>query len=159
MKKLLMILLVSVLTGMLTGCLHIEDYNGSDNYSITTITDEEILKGYNSHISIGMVRSSSYINGTLKGSYKVSKLSGVYKVNNFKENSMIVNFTIQFICEEGNAMLVIVSDDKIVKKIEANSDLSFDLPNDGNNYKLLVVGESAKITLNYSVMAFDAVDD
>ena len=159
MKKLLMILLVSVLMGILTGCQHIEDSNGPDDYSITTFTDEDILKGYNSHISIGMFRSSSYINGILKGTYKVSKFSGIYKVNNFKENSTIVNFTIQFICEEGNAMFVIVSDDKIVRKIEANSDLSFDLPNDGNNYKLLVVGESAKITLNYSVMAFDAVDD
>ena len=159
MKKFLLVLLVSLLMVNLTGCNHIEDSNGPSDYSITTFTDEDILKGYNSHISIGMFRSSSLKNGILKGTYKVSKLSGIFKVDNFKENSTIVNFTIQFICEEGNAMLAIVSEDKIVKKIEANSDLSFDLPNNGNDYKLLVVGESAKITLNYSVMAFSAVDD
>ena len=152
MKKFLLVLLICLLMVNLTGCNHIEDSNGPSDYSITTFTDEDILKGYNSHISIGMFRSSSLKNGILKGTYKVSKMSGVFKVNNYKDsNNTIINFDIQFVCEEGNAMLVIVSDDNIVKKIDANSDLSFDLPNEGNNYKLLVVGESAKITLNYSV--------
>ena len=152
MKKFLLALLICLLMVNLTGCNHIEDSNGPSDYSITTFTDEDILKGYNSHVSMGMFRSSSHKNGILKGTYKVSKMSGVFKVNNYKDsNNTIINFDIQFVCEEGNAMLVIVSDDNIVKKIDANSDLSFDLPNDGNNYKLLVVGESAKITLNYSV--------
>ena len=92
MKKVLMILFVCLLMIVLTSCQHIEDSNGPDDYSVTTFTDEDILKGYNSHISIGMFRNSSYSNGVLKGTYKVSKLSGIYKVNNFKYNNTIINF-------------------------------------------------------------------
>ena len=39
-----MILCVSCLIIILTGCQHVEDSNGPDDYSITTFTDEDILK-------------------------------------------------------------------------------------------------------------------
>ena len=47
MKKISRFILLIILLLTLTGCVeHIEDTNGENNYSLETITDQDILKGY-----------------------------------------------------------------------------------------------------------------
>jgi hypothetical protein len=48
-------------------------------------------------------------------------------------------------------MLVIVSKGRIVKKIEANEKVNFDITNSNDYYNLLLVGESAKVSLKYKI--------
>ena len=150
MKKILCLLLV-LLSIMLSSCSQIEDTNGPDDYSIVTFTDEDILNGRINTITMGVFESSSFINGELKGTYKVSKLSGLVEIEKITSNKSSVNFDIDFSCESGNAMLVIVSNGMIVKKIEANEKVNFDIVNSNDTYKLLLVGESAKVSLKYKI--------
>lgn len=150
MKKILCLLLV-LLSIMLSSCSQIEDTNGPDDYSIVTFTDEDILNGRINTITMGVFESSSFINGELKGTYKVSKLSGLVEIEKITSNKSSVNFDIDFSCESGNAMLVIVSNDMIVKKVEANEKVNFDIENAKYTYKLLLIGESAKVSLKYKV--------
>jgi hypothetical protein len=150
MKKLLLtLLLIMMIT--LTSCTHIEDTNGPDNYTVETFTDQDILDGSNSIITVGSFHSHTHINDNLKGSYKVSKLSGILEVYEYDSKASTLNFNISFKCEEGNAMVVIVSNDNIIKKIEANQDIKFEVSNNYKNYTILIVGESAKISLKYEV--------
>ena len=150
MKKILCVLLV-LLSIMLSSFSQIEDTNGPDDYSIVTFTDEDILNGRINTITMGVFESSSFINGELKGTYKVSKLSGLVEIEKITSNKSSVNFDIDFSCESGNAMLVIVSNGMIVKKIEANEKVNFDIVNSNDTYKLLLVGESAKVSLKYKI--------
>lgn len=150
MKKILCLLLV-LLSIMLSSCSQIEDTNGPDDYSIVTFTDEDILNGRINTITIGVFESSSFINGEMNGTYKVSKLSGLVEIEKITSNKSSVNFDIDFSCESGNAMLVIESNGMIVKKIEANEKVNFDIVNSNDTYKLLLVGESAKVSLKYKI--------
>lgn len=154
MKKILIILLV-LLVMTLSSCSHIEDTNGPNDFSVVTFTDEELLKGFNSYSAFGMMRNSTYINNVLNGSCSVAKLSGLYKIDSYRNNDAIINFNINFTCEEGNALLVIVSNEQIIKKIEANSEVEFNLDNNQDRYDLIVVGESAKLSLKYQVTSYN----
>lgn len=150
MKKILFtLLLIMIIT--LTSCTHIEDTNGPDNYTVETFTDQDILDGSNSIITVGSFHSHTHINDNLKGSYKVSKLSGILEVYEYDSDASTLNFNISFKCEEGNAMVVIVSNNNIIKKIEANQDINFEVSNNYKHYTILIVGESAKISLKYEV--------
>lgn len=150
MKKILCLLLV-LLSVILSSCSQIEDTNGPDDYSIVTFTDEDILKGGINTITVGSFRSSSFIGDELKGTYKVSKLSGTVEIEKIRSDRSNINFDIDFSCESGNAMLVIVSNGIIVKKIEANEKVNFDIVNGNDAYKLIIVGESAKVSLKYKI--------
>ena len=151
MKKILCLLLV-LLSVMLSSCSQIEDTNGPDDYSIVTFTDEDILKGAINTITVGSFRSSSFVGDELKGTYKVSKLSGMVEIEKISSDRSNINFYIDFTCESGNAMLVIVSKGRIVKKIQANEKVNFDITNNNDYYKLLLVGESAKASIKYKVV-------
>ena len=50
---------------------------------------------------------------------------------------------------DGNAMLVIMSDGKILKKIEANQQIEFQMISDIGEYDVFLVGESAKVSVSY----------
>ena len=56
MKNFLVFVLLLTIFG-LTGCSHIEDTNGEDDFSITTITDQDIINGMND-LSVGSISSS-----------------------------------------------------------------------------------------------------
>ncbi len=151
MKKVLCLLLV-LLSVVLTSCSHIEDTNGPTDFSIVSFTDEDILRGRVNTITVGVFQTSTYINSELKGSYKVNKLSGIIDVKKIKSDERSINFNIDFSCESGNAMIVIVANDEIVKKIEANEKVNFDLINSYEDYTIFLVGESAKVSLKYKVI-------
>ena len=148
MKKIALVLFLS-LTITLTSCSHIEDANGSNNYSIVTFTDDDIINGNHSSIEVGTMKSSSSTSNGIKGKYSSAKLSGIIEVEKYKSTKENLSFEIEIKCESGNAMLVIVSDDEIVKKIEANQNITFTIDNNKKYYKLMLIGESAKVSVKY----------
>ena len=72
MKKITLILFLFLIL-FLTGCGlgHIEDINGEDDYSLATLSEENLIKGTNSYSSFGSFTST--INN--KFTQKVKKMS------------------------------------------------------------------------------------
>ena len=155
MRKFLFLLLSLVLTISLTSC-DIKDTNGSDDYSLTVITEEDIVVGaFSSFSSFMEVESSSLLYGELDGTYNVEKLSGIKILNYYSTSSPNVKITIDFTCEEGNALLAIVGDNGIVLKIEPNQSNTFTFDNSSSTYKIVLAGESAKISLSYVMVGLN----
>ena len=151
MKKIMLLLLSCISIFALTSCGHIEDSNGPDNYTVVTITDEDILRGGNSHMSLMATSGSSIINGRLRGEYNAEKFSGVFKVGEYDSDKKTININVNITCESGNAMVVVVSDDRIIKKIEANQNFDCNVDNTYDDYIIYVVGESAKLSVKYQI--------
>lgn len=149
MKKISKLLLIGLSVLSLSSCGQIEDTNGADDYSIVTISDERIISG-SSYSMMGSVSSHKTTNTYSKGTFKCSKFSGVHEINSFTTKSNQLKYTIDFKVESGNCVLAIISDDEIIKKVEANTDTTFTLPY-SSKQKLKVVGESAKFELEYYV--------
>ena len=149
MKKFLVFLLLLTIFG-LTGCSHIEDTNGEDDYSITTITDQDIIDGMN-NFSMGSVSNRKKVQGEITGSLKVKKFSGVLEVEEFSSENKYIVITISNECFGGNFMVAITSGDTILTKVLANESKSFELLNNGEKYELKVVGESAHFDLDYYI--------
>ena len=155
MKRFLCLLFLAFVLLSLTSCSHVEDTNGSDDYSIVTFLDEEIIHGSRLTSTFGTFKTNSHINDKLKGRYRVSKLSGVVEVNTYETNKQNIKFEFEFTCKSGNAMIAIVANNKIVKKISANQDVTFDIRNMGHEYKIVLVGESAKVRISYVVNSYN----
>lgn len=117
-KNLLVIIIciaaaVFVIVSMINdGCEHIEDTNGPDDYSLQTITDENICKLDMS--SMGITESTSTFSVGTK--YSSSKFSGVYELYNtnyiFSSDATISIYDLSV--TKGNFKLVVVVDDEIV---------------------------------------------
>ena len=150
MKRILCLLLMVMLFS-LTSCSHIEDTNGPNDYSLTTLSEENILNRNGSTTTTGTIRTKSLIGGNLKGSYKVSKISGVSTIISFECKGNTVKFEIDFQVTSGNAILCVVSNDAIVKKIEANQAIEFEVNNSKDTYQLVIAGESAKANIKYNI--------
>ena len=148
MKKFLVFVLLLTIFG-LTGCSHIEDTNGEDDYSITTITDQDIIDGMN-NLWVGSISSSKKIDGKTTGTLKVNKFSGVSEIAEFISKNTLILMTISNTCTAGNLMVVVTSEDEILLKVYANESKSVEIPNNGKKYQIKVVGESAKFSLEYS---------
>ena len=149
MKKIFVIMLL-VFTLALTSCSHIEDINGPDDYSLATFKEYELL---DIRFCIqGSSFSSGYnVLGEAKGTYKVSKISGKTEIEEYSSNRDVISFNIEVICEEGNALVIIVSNDEIIKKIEPNQSLTFEVTNNKSTYRMYLIGESAKVTVKYNI--------
>ena len=150
MKSIIFTILL-IFTVLLTSCSHIEDTNGPEDYSIVSFTDEDILSGKNSVFVVGSTKSQSKNNNKLVGTYKASKISGIEKIAEYRSDRENISFTIKLTCESGNALVVIVSNNEIIKKIPSNDSMTIDVINNKKNYKILLVAESAKISLEYQV--------
>lgn len=151
MKKIFCLLLLTLVTVTMTSCSHIEDTNGEDNYSVVSFTDEDILSKGHYYISVGSITSRRKTGDLIEGRFNVSKLSGILEIDNFKYSSQYFKFNYDFVCKTGNAMLAIVSNNQIVKKIEANSGSTLKLDNNKKYYSIYLVGESANVLLNYQI--------
>lgn len=158
-KKILLSLLVSL---SLSSCMsHYEDLNGPDDYSLNTITDENII---NRDIgSMGVSRSQSSLdlgNITISSMVKFSsnKFSGVYEVmyNNFFFNSSIQITSMSLKVTSGNFKMVVVEDDeKIIKTIEPSDSIDLYLDNLNGYISFRIAGESAAFELYISQIDFE----
>ena len=151
MKKIFTILTILCLTFTLTSC-GIKDVNGEFDYSIATITDEQIING---NVNSFFMFENYHIqdNGSLfKGEYSAKKFSGVKELYTFTSSNDIIRYKYFLTCETGNAMIVIVSNDTIIERFEANKKCLYELDNNGSEYRILIVGESADITVEFEVL-------
>ncbi len=148
MKKISRFILLLILLLTLTGCVeHIEDTNGADNFSLETITDQDILNGFP---TISVRQSKVRKNNEYK--YSVKKITGVEEVfkGSFKKENVAI--TINTSVEEGNARIVLVYKNQIIKQFMLNADNQvFSMINVDGEIKIIVAGESAKINIDFIV--------
>ena len=154
MKKIKYLFLI-FLVFILTSCGHIEDQNGVDDYSVVTISDETIISRRMNTSNMGSFYTTKDFNNKLSGTYRVNKLSGIVEFRNFNVGSRYLSFEFDFTCTSGNALVAIVSNNKIVKKVEANSKVEFEVTNNGHEYYILLVGERAKAKVSYTIKAYN----
>lgn len=143
MKKMLLLFVISLFVFTLVGCGHIEDTNGEEDYSLTTITDENILSGYGSSTQSGSIYSETSMNGITTYKIKVSKFSGVKKLYE-KEISNNYSLNIKCTLKSGNMKLLLLKDGEIFADILSSKEItkSYDLTS--GEYEFIVAGESAK---------------
>lgn len=148
MKRLLTIIFIIFLSITLTSCSHIEDTNGPDDYSLVKISDEEILGVRSASTKIGAFESQT--GRTIK--VKVSKFSGVEKLQSFKTTNSDITFTVSVTVTSGNFKAVLVQEGKIIHTFNNNASNQVVTVKQGTGtVSFYVAGESAKynITLEY----------
>ena len=148
MKRLLTIIFIIFLSITLTSCSHIEDTNGPDDYSLVKISDEEILGVRSASTKIGSFESQT--GRTIK--VKVSKFSGVEKLQSFKTTNSDITFTVSVTVTSGNFKAMLVLEGKIIPTFNNNvSNQVVTVKQGTGTVSFYVAGESAKynITLEY----------
>lgn len=130
---------------------HIEDTNGPEDMSLSTITQEDILdKG--AHTSIGGPNTAkhtvSYGGLTMSDGtrFHSEKFSGIYEIDNgtlFSGSDLEIHLY-DFSVTAGNFQVFVVLDGVIVGTIEPDSFATFEmLDTDGGYYQVIIAGESA----------------
>ena len=150
MKKIFLLLMVMTSIS-LCSCSSIEDTNGPDDYSLCYYTEDDIKNGIKVTSSFGSASSHIYLGDKLSGSYSVMKLSGYHVIDNYSTKDNSIKFNIEFTCESGNGLCVIMSGNVIVARINANETYQKTISNEYKSYRLVLVGESAKAKVKYEI--------
>ena len=150
------VFLVVFVTMMIFGGIdHIEDTNGPEDFSLQTITDQQIVD-----LSIGSVGGPNIGRNSLLGStveFYSDKFTGVYEIlyDNFILPSDFVLSLYNFEIRGGNFKLVIVHDDKIVAELEPGMTVDYRLENVTGAVSLRIVGESASFRFDMTEFDYD----
>ena len=128
---------------------HIEDTNGADNYSLQTITDENICA-----LDVGALnveKKKALIGETV--TYRSDCFTGVYEI--FTENLITNRFEITVNHAQvnaGNFKMVLCVDDEIVHSFALNElTQTFVLEDVAGAIALRIAGESADFRFDYHV--------
>ena len=141
------ILLLVILTLSLAACdmKHIKDTNGDDDFSLVTITDEDIL-GKDKYFALGATNKP---NGNGYTVSMIGKFSGVWRVAVLSVSGVgYRTINTDMYVESGNCRLVLVYNDEIVYDFNIRGQDSYRIYSSGSstqNYYLKLAGESAKI--------------
>lgn len=120
---------------------HIEDTNGPDDYSLTTITDENIIKrdigSRNLHIGTDSFSDSVTISS--------GKFTGVYQVfeTSFLFDSDFTMDLLSFQISSGNFKMCIVNNGEIIATVEPGISPTCHLEDLNGDFALVIAGESA----------------
>lgn len=148
-KKILSSLLISCLL-TLTSCSHIEDSNGIDNFSLQTITNQQIIES-NNHLLQFSKSWSSDVNGTRSSKLSASKFSGVKELHSIYLNNESITYAITSEVYSGNFLICIVNKDKILETISANETKEITLREITGKCTLKIAGESANFKMEYKI--------
>lgn len=128
---------------------HIEDTNGAENYSLQTITDDNIVnmdKG-----ALNLKESTDSITNTT--TYSSDKFTGVAEI--YGENIWGNRFDITVNharVDSGNFRIVLLEDDEIVHEFKLNElTQTFTLENPNGYISLRIAGESADFQFDYTL--------
>ena len=141
---------------------HIEDANGPEDFSLVTITDENIIKldmGARNPVTIkrtGADLGSVKINSGVKFSSK--KFTGVTEImyNNYMFNSSVILELDYLKVESGNFKMVLVYEDEIIRVIEPSDEpISTRLDNLNGTLALRIAGESAAYRFRISEQIYN----
>ena len=146
----IVLIVISVVWFMSDGIEHIVDSNGDDNYSLTTITDDNIIKMNIG--SMGLKESRDSITNTT--SYSSKKYTGVSEIygTNITTNHMEITINHAQV-NEGNFKIVLVVDDEIIHEFKLNElTQTYTLKNVSGYVSLRIAGESANFMLDYYII-------
>ena len=140
---------------------HIEDTNGLDDFSLTTITDDDIISMKMGALNpAGVHRGKVDIGGvTISSGVKISSenFTGVHEVlyNNYiLPSDFEVNLS-GFTVESGNFRMVVVHEDEIVATIEPGLFAEYRLEDVTGRVSVRIAGESAAYTFYMSDFEYD----
>lgn len=142
----------------------IEDTNGSEDLSLTTITDENIINLDLGSINPISVQESSFEIGGFSVSdgveFSSKNFSGVYEVmyGNFILNSEVVFTLHNFVVEEGNFKMCVVYNDEIVAVLEPGETVEYRMEDVNGTVSLRIAGESASYSFMMSSADYDTFD-
>ena len=133
-----------------TGFQPIEDTNGPDDYSLVTITDENILNmDLGAHLPVKTSSAGVNIGGvdvSAPVKFSSNDFSGVYEVmyNNFFLDSDVVIYLNYLKVNSGNFKMVVVYNDEIIETIEPSDEpIEFRMEDVNGTVSLRIAGESA----------------
>lgn len=151
MKKLIVFLLTVSFMLSLTACgIEIEDTNGPDDYSLETITDENII---NMDLGAsGSAASSDDASQVVKYSSKnFSGVEEICSVNRITASEVIIDLS-TIMVKEGNFRLVVVYNDEIVHDFDLEEmSQQFKLEDVEGNVSVRIAGESASYEFYLSI--------
>ena len=134
----------------LVACGQIEDTNGEQDYSLATITEEQLVKGTNSSSKVGFLHTQINDSHT----FKVNKFSGVEAIESVRatENTKSITFLVESTRNSGNLYVYVRCNGQIVGDFEigARDDLVIENPAPCK-YELCVAGESASYELSVTI--------
>ena len=149
---------------ILGGTGHIEDTNGPNDYSLNTITDENIkTMDLGSTGAFGIEKLSVSGEGVDVSSalnFSANKFTGVTEIfyDNYISSSDFYVEIFDYTVESGNVQLCVVRDNKeIVAVLEPDTDgnISYKLDNVKGSYALRIAGESAKFSFSMFEVDYD----
>ncbi len=145
----LVLIVVAVIWFMNSDLEHIEDTNGPDDYSLTTITDENIIAGDMGSLNPVTVKKKSLDLGSVKISsgveFSSKKFTGVYEIlydNYILPSDFVLDLT-SFEVTEGNLRMVVVHNDEIIAELEPGMFVEYRIDDIKGYVSLRIAGESA----------------
>ena len=147
MRKYFGFLLTFLILFSLIGCSHIEDTNGTDDHSLTTLTDEDFLKGHD----FGVTTMSVYNTVQDMTSLSVKKLSGIMVLDQkIRASGEDLQIKTDAGLVGGNLRICVVRDNKeIVEEIDINGNDEICIENANGTYTIVIGGESAEFALTF----------
>ncbi|MBQ8830137.1 MAG: hypothetical protein IJ017_00880 [Oscillospiraceae bacterium] len=140
---------------ILGGTDHIEDTNGSENFSLQTITNQDIVG-----MSTGSIGGPTISRSTLTGDtveFSAEKFTGVYEIlyDNFIGKSDFVVDLTAYEIYGGNFELVVVHNDEIVAVLEPGLFVNYRLEDITGYVSLRIAGESASFSFSMTELEYD----
>lgn len=155
MKKIVSMVLTIALAMSFVACSSTEykDTNGADDFSLQTITDEEIVNL--STGASGLSYSEESLEDVLLSSeYSSKNFNGVERIylTNFLIPSDVMIYIGHMDVQEGNFRLVLVNNDEIIYEFPLDTfNETFTFENLIGDFSIMVAGESAKFSFHINV--------
>ena len=141
-KVILAILLLS-LTLVSCGTVHVEDTNGSDDYSLCYFKEADLVTNVN---STSLVSVSSTGDNEFK--YSCKKLTGTRYVKTIKTNGDDVLCKVNISITEGNACVGLVTETNIIHIFPLNQTSEYIVYSAYSEVYFKILGESANIKVS-----------
>lgn len=159
MKKNLLSILVSVLIVVmaigLMGCSleHIEDTNGAEDYSLTTITDQQIIDGNMG--TLNMKKKTGAFSGMVE--FYSDQFTGVYEIvyDDYIYVSEVLLQLYDFTVTAGNFKMCVIHEDQIVAVLEPGDLVEYRLEDVSGMVRLVIAGESAAFHFEMTESDYD----
>ena len=140
---------------ILGGTDHIEDTNGSENFSLQTIANQDIVDMSTGSIGGPTISRSMLTGDTVE--FSAEKFTGVYEIlyDNFIGKS---DFEVDLTAYEiygGNFKLVVVHNDEIVAVLEPGLFVNYRLEDITGYVSLRIAGESASFSFSMTELEYD----
>ena len=145
-KRSIFYALVVCLSFVLFSCSrHTPDTNGRDNYSLTSMTSQDIITG-NKCIK----RGSSKVKKGTSVDIDVKKFSGVETLHKFQLNGASLEINLAAQVKSGNLKILLCNDSEVIKEFVVNKgQQSVTLPSMSDTLYLKAGGESASYSLSF----------